>query len=433
MTLFMMLTDRARWGTGQRIFRLMLAMMLLLHIATGTVNSADKTKVTMSTWGSPEFWDLHEEGIAEFEKLNPQIDVELLRLPCCDKQYWEAVMVRSAAGQMPDVFRIWSTQQTDIYRSGLALDISSYVSKDATYFKQFFVPPLGLGKRTYALADVVIVNYLHTNEDMMAKVGLESPADLYVKGAWDYRALEATSRRVAQRDEHGNPKALGMIMIVPDVFFVGAWVQIFGGSWFDAEFRASQFNQPPALQALTWLQERLSEGSFVANGRYASLEKAGEWGLWFQWNLPPAPGGAYGNMQAGYVPFPRGPARDTTSFRVEPWAVAAASKHPQEAYELIKYMAGPGIRFMIGKQGKVPNYRPSMGLLNAHASRFAYGLGPLQQQLDKMVPQPVPPEQRRIYDTLFPALRSIAEGQIGAQAAMDDVARQVDAILQSVN
>jgi ABC-type glycerol-3-phosphate transport system substrate-binding protein len=141
MTLFMMLTDRARWGTGQRIFRLMLAMMLLLHIATGTVNSADKTKVTMSTWGSPEFWDLHEEGIAEFEKLNPQIDVELLRLPCCDKQYWEAVMVRSAAGQMPDVFRIWSTQQTDIYRSGLALDISSYVSKDATYFKQFFVPP----------------------------------------------------------------------------------------------------------------------------------------------------------------------------------------------------------------------------------------------------------------------------------------------------
>jgi hypothetical protein len=50
-----------------------------------------------------------------------------------------------------------------------------------------------------------------------------------------------------------------------------------------------------------------------------------------------------------------------------------------------------------------------------------------------MVPQPVPPEQRRIYDTLFPALRSIAEGQIGAQAAMDDVARQVDAILQSVN
>ncbi len=121
-----------------------------------------------------------------------------------------------------------------------------------------------------------------------------------------------------------------------------------------------------------------------------------------------------------------------TTFRVEPWAVATASKHPDEAYELIKYMAGPGIRFMIGKQGKIPNYRPSMSLLNNHAPRFPYGLAPLQEQLDKLVPQPVPPEQRRIYDILFPALRTIMEGQTSVQAATDDAARQIDAILQSV-
>ncbi|MGI6083720.1 MAG: extracellular solute-binding protein [Limnochordia bacterium] len=417
---------------GLQTLTLTLAVILTLSATPRTADAAEKLTLTMSTWGSPEFWDLHEEGIAEYEKLNPHIDVELLRLPCCDKAYWEAVMVRSAAGQMPDVFRIWSTQQTDIYRSGLALDLSPYVAKDGAYYKQFFVPPLGLGNRIYALADVVIVNYLHTNEDMMAKLGLESPSSLYVKGAWDYRALETTARRVGRRDEQGNPLALGMIMIVPDAAFVGAWVQIFGGQWFDNDYKAAQFNQPAAQQALTWLQERFLEGSFVANGRYGSLEKAGEWGVWFNWNLPPAPGGNYGNIQAGYVPFPRGPGADVTTFRVEPWAVATASKHPDEAYELIKYMAGPGIRFMIGKQGKIPNYRPSMSLLNNHAPRFPYGLAPLQEQLDKLVPQPVPPEQRRIYDILFPALRTIMEGQTSVQAATDDAARQIDAILQSV-
>jgi multiple sugar transport system substrate-binding protein len=411
-----------------------LALLALISNQIWIAHGAENIKLTMSTWGSPVFWDFHELAIAEFEELNPHIDVELLRMPCCDKQYWEAVVVRSAAGQMPDVFRVWSTQQTDVYRSGLALDISSFVAKDAAYFKQFFVPPLGLGDRIYALADVVIANYLHVNEDMMAKLGLELPADLYNQGAWDYRALETTARRVAQRDDQGNPKALGMIMIVPDAFFVGAWVQIFGGEWFDAQYRRAEFNQPPALQALSWLQERFLEGSFVANGRYASLEGAGEWGLWFQWLLPGVPGSATGqDLRIGYVPFPRGPARDVSTFRVEPWAVATASKHPQEAYELIKYIAGPGIRFMIEGQGKVPNYRPSMRLLQSHASRFPYGIGPLQEQLDKLVPQPVPPEQRRIYDVLFPALLKIAEGQEGVQAAMDDAARQVNAILQGVN
>jgi multiple sugar transport system substrate-binding protein len=191
--------------------------MLLLCMTTSIAHGADKIKLTMSTWGYTEFWDLHEEGIAEFEKLHPQIDVELLRMGGSDKYYWEALMVRSAAGQMPDAFRIFSTQQTDIYRSGLALDISSFVAKDAAHFRQFVVPPLGLGTYTYAVADIVIANYLHTNEDMMAKVGVESPVDQYVKGAWDYRALERTARRVAQRDESGNPKTLGMIMSVPDV------------------------------------------------------------------------------------------------------------------------------------------------------------------------------------------------------------------------
>ncbi|NLN19350.1 MAG: extracellular solute-binding protein [Firmicutes bacterium] len=412
---------------------LALTVILTLCATSWTIGAEETIKLTMSTWGSPEFWDLHEEGIAEFEELNPHIDVELLRLPCCDKAYWEAVMVRSAAGQMPDVFRIWSTQQTDIYKSGLALDISPYVAKDGAYFKQFFVPRLGLGDRVYALADVVIVNYLHTNEDMMAKLGLESPSSLYVKGAWDYRALENTARRVARRDEQGNPQeALGMIMIVPDAAFVGAWVQIFGGQWFDHDYKTAQFNQPAAQQALTWLQERFTEGSFVANGRYGTLEQAGEWGLWFNWNLPPAPGGSAGNIVRGYVPFPRGPGADVTTFRVEPWAVATATKHPDEAYRLIKYMAGPGIRFMIAKQGKIPNYRPSMTLLNSHAPRFQYGLTPLQEQLDRLVPQPVPPEQRRIYDILFPALRAIMEGQTSVQAATDDAARQIDAILQSI-
>ena len=86
----------------------------------------------------PKFW-ICTKALPN-SRAKSHIDVELLRLPCCDKAYWEAVMV-SAAGQMPDVFRIWSTQQTDIYKSGLALDISA---KDGAYFKQFR-PRLGLG------------------------------------------------------------------------------------------------------------------------------------------------------------------------------------------------------------------------------------------------------------------------------------------------
>jgi ABC-type glycerol-3-phosphate transport system substrate-binding protein len=130
MALSMTPRSGTRWNTKQLLCRVVFTTMLLLCMTTSIAHGADKIKLTMSTWGYTEFWDLHEEGIAEFEKLHPQIDVELLRMGGSDKYYWEALMVRSAAGQMPDAFRIFSTQQTDIYRSGLALDISSFVAQD---------------------------------------------------------------------------------------------------------------------------------------------------------------------------------------------------------------------------------------------------------------------------------------------------------------
>jgi len=395
--------------------------------------AAEKVKLVVAEWGSQVYWDLHEQGIAEFEKLHPDIDIELWRTPGNDAKYWEQIMVRAAAGMMPDVFRVWSTQQTEVFRYGYAMDLTPLVQKDSEFFKQFVIPPIALDGKHYAIADMLIVNYLHFNEDLMKTLGLASPDDLYAQGSWDYQALENIAGKATKRKADGTPEVVGFAMVVPDHYYVGPWVQSFGGAWFDDNYSKVLFNQPAALEGLRWVQQQFVEGRFFPMSQYRPLVLAGQFGFNFNWSLPPAPGGQYGNTNVGYVPWPRGPQQDVSTYRTEPWAIAATTKHPGEAFEFVKYMASDGIRFMIAAQGKIPNYRPNMGILHDYAAQFKYGLRPLQEQIGKIVPQPMAPQHSRVTAILYPAFQDITEGKVAVNVAMEEAARLINDLFKWSN
>lgn len=110
----MLQANRRLWG------RLGAVTCALLAAASLTVpaQAAQKTTVRVTHWGGGDAANLFESYLAEFERSNPDIDVQAEPYP---ENYTEQLLVRFAAGSAPDVMlldnpyvpafvdRAWST------------------------------------------------------------------------------------------------------------------------------------------------------------------------------------------------------------------------------------------------------------------------------------------------------------------------------------
>jgi ABC-type glycerol-3-phosphate transport system substrate-binding protein len=396
-----------------------------------SVTGAEKTKLTMGTWGSETFWGFHEKAIADFEALNPNIEVELLKMGGGGTNYWERLVTLQAAGQMPDIFRVVSSQQTDVYRSGMALELTPFINSDSTFSEDFILPPIGIGDKAYAIADGIIANIIHLNEEKLAERGLLSPTILYKQGKWNYDALADTARKVTQLDADNRVVSVGFGMVTPALITAGPWVQSFGGSWFGAENDTVMFNRPEAMAGLAWLRDRFLEQSFTDRNPQdvRTLFAEGRWGMAFNWSLPKEAEAQYGNVKTEYVPWPKGPVQDVTTFRTEPWAIASTSKNKEAAYKLTRFMAAQGYIYQVQGSGKVPNYKPLMKDLVAYTRRFVGGVDYLNEQLMKLTAQPMPPSESKVMSILNPTLTAIIKGEVSIENVLASIAGPIQKIL----
>ncbi|HHT28159.1 MAG TPA: extracellular solute-binding protein [Firmicutes bacterium] len=416
----------------KRFFAVMAAIATVFCLTLScTVFGAEKIKLTMGTWGSETFWGFHEKAIADFEALNPDIEVELLKMGGGGANYWERLVTLQAAGQMPDIFRVVSSQQTDVYRSGMALELTPFINNDPAFSRDFILPPMGIGDKAYAIADGIIVNIIHLNEEKLAERGLVSPTALYKQGIWDYDALADTARKVTQLNADDQVVSVGFAMVTPALITVGPWVQSFGGSWFGPENNTVMFNRPEAIAGLAWLRDRFLEKSFSDRNPQdvRAMMADGKWGMAFNWSLPKVEDVQYGNVKTEYVPWPKGPVQDVTTFRTEPWAIASTSNNKEAAYKLARFMAAQGYIYQVQEAGKVPNYKPLMKELVAHADRFVGGVDYLNEQLNKLTPQPVPPSESQVMAILNPTLTAIIKGEVSIENVLESIAGPIQNIL----
>jgi multiple sugar transport system substrate-binding protein len=281
--------------------------------------------------------------LEQFHATHPNIQV----FYTLDPENLEEKMARDfRAGTAPDVFAgccsffpIWGQE-------GHCLNLRPYVQADLdrltledwdrAQYRSYFTRD----GRQYALPKYHGALALYYNKDLFDEYGVDYP-----DASWDHTDYaEAMQRLTADRDGDGQTDLWGGMI---DISWERLQVHInaWGGHLVDPDDPTrSLMGEPPALEAMEWIRARMWDDrvmptplevqnhsiseAFVA-GQVAMVEDG-------SWSLRDILAGA--RFRIGVVPLPAGPARRATLATTDGFAIYAGTKHPEAAWELLKFL-----------------------------------------------------------------------------------------------
>jgi len=324
-------------------------MILGLYLVSSGLSLADEGEVALTFVLRESDWGEIGSKLGElFEERHPNVDVE-----------WRGVLdfqkitVEMVAGTAPDVFEMWPPTARDWAEKRLLLNLSPYVERDfSEEVISDFVPiqwkASALDGYCYGIPRYINASIIYYNEDLLSRAGLLTPHELEQRGEWTWDALVRMAQRTTQRDPEGHVKVYGFERKHP----WECWVWSNGGkvvNWPDNPAEVL-LDRPEAIQALNWLCSLIWDYEVVASAsemwnydfRQGNVALADTWGIAviklnemtigdkFKWNM---------------APLPLSPKGTRTSYTfVDMWGIPASTKHPDQAWELLKFLVSPEVQ-----------------------------------------------------------------------------------------
>jgi len=323
-------------------------VMVLLAIVTSAENAQIELIYTM--WAGAGQLPTMEAVLADFEDEHPNVKVKVI-LPSGD--YHEKLTVMFAGGSPPDVF--WINEPfVRFHKAGWLMDLTSFIESDPdvsldNYFElatRFYV----VDGRTWALPKDLNCDVIYYNRSMFAESGLvASPR-------WDWAQFQHVLRKLNRYDAEGKLQQASMSWPTGKVF---AFIWQNGGDIYEPAFNKIVINSANAIEAIDFLMNLRDQhlvpssaemGSFpgFANPN-VGMYIAARWGRIH-----------YGRTDIDWdvLPLPRQKTRGTNLW-VGAAAISPTTKHPEAAWELLKWITGsPGQVRYWGELGEsIPSLR----------------------------------------------------------------------------
>jgi multiple sugar transport system substrate-binding protein len=308
-----------------------------------TQRPGGKVQLVYQDWRTDWFPPMAQAMLEQFHETHPDIRVFFTLDP---ENLEEKMMSDFQAGTAPDVFAgccdffpIWAQQ-------GHTLDLRPFVAADLdratvddwdpVQYKALFTRD----GRQFALPKYHGALALYFNKDLFDAVGLSYPDESWSHD--DY--LQAMRRLTLDQDANDQVEVWGSMF---DISWERIQVHVneWGGHFIDPEDPArSMMAEPPALAAMEWLRARMWDDRVMpspldvrklgtrqafADGMLAMVEDG-------SWALRDMLVGA--NFRIGVAPFPAGPARRATLATTDGFGIYAGTKHPDAAWELLKFL-----------------------------------------------------------------------------------------------
>ena len=304
--------------------------------------SADGEVVTLRIvdWESDVMNDAMQDAFDNvFSVAHPNIKVEIVRGSYSD--YNQSLRGMITAGEAPDVFQLGYDQACSFYRMNLLTDWAEKVGQEPEFVESFYSGTMqGWQYRgaTYGFPSLVNVYGVFYNKDILANVNLEEPAT-----GWTWEDLWSYSEALA--DSSANK--YGIYGLGNSAFDIANISTSAGGAAFidDITDTSAITVDDKFIEAATKRKELIADGiipqTSYDGGNQQSMFEAGEVGLYYygQWeidnllrNCP--------DLNWGYVATPQGSAGATTTYDTVGWVSPRDLAHPEETWELIKFMSG---------------------------------------------------------------------------------------------
>jgi multiple sugar transport system substrate-binding protein len=300
---------------------------------------AEAVEITFMAWGAPEELAVWQQIADEFHAANPNITVKM-DVSEWDS-YWTKLDTLFAGGTPPDVFAMDAPLFLDWQSRGVLLNLQPYIDATPGFLDGFYEQTLSgykLADGYYGLPRDFQTIVMYYNKDMFDAAGVEYP-----KEGWTWQDLREMAKKLTV-DKNGDGKTdqYGYSCDLWDMEL--CWseaIWAYGGDVISSDYTQTLIGEPKAREAwklfydMTFVDKSMPDT--VAAGEYGyDLLQAGMVAMWphGHWSMP-----AYKDVEFQWdvAPMPTGPAGQATSVNSAGFVIAKDSKHPDAAWEFVKF------------------------------------------------------------------------------------------------
>ena len=404
---------------------------LPLALATVALLSAASAKTTITFWhtynsDSNENKTLMEQVIPAFEKANPDITVEAQAIPYPD--FRQKILTSLAGGTAPDVARIDIIWSPEFAKLG-ALEKLDGKPGFSALKGAVFPGPLSTNAYNgsyYGLPLDTNTQIMLYNADLLKAAGVGAPKTM--------NEVQGYLNKL-QKKQGGKVTQWGLAFSGPSNWVLLPWIWSNGGQVLDPSMtRATGYlNGPKTVAAinmlLAWSKAGLIAPTMAGGGlgtwdgmgtlKYAGIQD-GPWAY-------PALKAQYPKLNVEHALFPSGSGGSVSVVGGENIVMFGGSKNKDAAWKFMQFMLSMPTQITMASTGQIPVL--SAAEQNPAIKNHPY-YGLYFQQLRTAKARPPVPVYARIEDTMQGALQDIFAGKRGTQAALDDAAKKVDALLK---
>lgn len=346
-------------------------LTLLVALGAGGLFAAPVT-IKYSLW-DPNQLPAYQKVADDFMAKNPDIKVVIDQAGWND--YWTGLQTSMVGGTAPDVFTDHLAKVTDFASKGQLVDLEPFVARDKVDMKVYLPGLADLwtknGKR-YGLPKDWDTIALVVNKDIQKEAGV---TDAQLAGlTWNPKDGGTFAKVIAQLslDKNGN-NGLSPKFDPKNVVRYGFEIQhsddrgqsqfsafALSTGWYytDGTFKANyHYDDPRFIQTIEWLKSAVAKGyiapyELTALSQYnlftpkkAAMVLDGSWMIGFYANNADFP--------VSFVQTPIGPVGRKSMTNGLADSIWIGSKHKEEAWKWVKYLASPEAETTVGTFGVV--------------------------------------------------------------------------------
>lgn len=410
------------------------ALLALLAAVSCSRKPSEPVTLRYMRWSDPAELAATRELLDLFETSHPGVTVALEFNGW--GEYWPKLQTIVAAGDPPDVFMMSGLYFHDFQSRGVLADLSAVAANTpGLAMSDFFAQPVAsfsVDGKLYALPRDFNCVALYYNQALFDSAGVSYP-----DSAWTWEDLRAAAKRLTRdRDGDGRTDVWGFQVMNELETCWGNFVLQNGGRFLDASGRKCLLAEPAPVEAIGFLRDLIYRdrvapnpaelesmpGQAFRSGRVAMVTN----GSWMLKSLADSP-----DLRYGVAPLPAGRRRAVIANGVA-HAVARASKHREQAWQLAHFLSSRPAQEALAKSGT------SIPVLRSVAASPAYleqGVGSAEwkrvflAQMEHAEPIPFTPGFARWYDEVRKALDLVWIDKSTPQEALSGVVARVDEIL----
>jgi ABC-type glycerol-3-phosphate transport system substrate-binding protein len=405
------------------VLAILVALVTLVVAVPGFAQPKTTLKMAYPGWDSKVQEEAVRSIIADFEKQNPDIAVEIVNIPFALMH--DKLIVSLRSGDAPDLGYVVVRWMRELQQAGFLADITAQVNTlDRGDWVKSTWDPVTVGGRVYGVADRVDPWMMFYNKDLFVKAGIK-----------EFPATMEEFVAVAQKLTRDRTYGFGLVGAKHGTL-MGQFLNFlyaFHGDLLTPDGKAPAVNSDASVAALQFYTDlhrkfRAAQPSAPGDSRnevrqlffteQVAMMVDGPWATGTLKEMAPKV-----NWGVGKIPQVRGKERRSP---LSAWyyTTFAGSKNKEAAWKLIAFMLKPE------NEAKGVVTLPAQGRA-AKQARFATAeWAPWLDAARFAAPEPSTEHYNAISDIMGDAIQEVMHGRKTAKQAADDAAGRVKALLK---